>query len=95
MSKAGVYIVEDSPLVRERLTSLLSDIPDVDKASCVPGPTLLLLDIRLTGGTGMRVIQALRTGAHATSIVVLDHLCDPGYRKRYLDAGARYFYFLG
>ena len=60
------------------------------KASCVPGP-ISWYWIFVTGGTGMQVIQALRTGAHATSIVVLTNYATPGYRKRYLDVGARYF----
>jgi DNA-binding NarL/FixJ family response regulator len=97
----NVMLVEDSPVVRERLVEMLDAEPDVsiiaeyaDASSAIDGirkghqPHAILLDIKLAGSSGMQVMQVVATEAPEIAVIVLTNYAEPQYRARFLAAGA-------
>jgi DNA-binding NarL/FixJ family response regulator len=100
----SVFIVEDSPAVRERLVALMEETAGI----CVVGeadtpkdavegilrtrPDWVLLDIQLVGGTGIDVLRQVRARVPDTTFVVLTNLANPHYRKSCIEAGASHFF---
>jgi DNA-binding NarL/FixJ family response regulator len=100
----SVFIVEDSPVVRQRLVALLDETAGV----CVVGeadtpkdavegilrtrPDWVLLDVQLIGGTGIDVLRQVRARVPDTTFVVLTNLANVHYRKCCIDAGADHFF---
>lgn len=72
-----VFIVDDSPVVRERLVTLLSDLPNVEVVGqadisfeaidCIrkSRPAVVVLDISMPGGSGIQVLEAIKEAKHA------------------------------
>jgi DNA-binding NarL/FixJ family response regulator len=99
-----VFVVEDSPVVRERLVAMLEEIDQVNvvgesdnPADAVEGiarqaPQVVVLDIKLRGGTGMEVLERIRKDAPGITTIMLTNFANQGYRSRYLAAGANYFF---
>jgi two-component system response regulator DesR len=50
-----------------------------------------VLDVQLVGGQGLEVLQAVRAADPRVAFVVFSNNSQPGYRKRYLAAGATRF----
>jgi DNA-binding NarL/FixJ family response regulator len=100
---ASVFVVEDSPIVRKRLVSMLDETPGVrivGEADCpvdaIDGirrtrPDWVVLDIQLIGGTGIDVLRKVRTEVPKTGFIVLTHLGIAPYRRLAEAAGADYF----
>jgi two-component system response regulator DevR len=98
-----VYIVEDSPPIRERLDGLLGAIDGVEIVghADTPGdaiagilsthPHCVVLDYQLIGGTGVEVLRALHPISPATAFVVMTNHPGPQYRRVCLSAGASAF----
>jgi DNA-binding NarL/FixJ family response regulator len=67
-----VFVADDSAVVRERLTDMLSAIPEVavigyvkDTMGAISSmrtlhPDVVILDIRMPGGTGIDVLQDIK-----------------------------------
>ncbi len=95
-----VLLVDDEPLARMRLRSLLSDIVDppcavvgeagdANEAMALlrdPGCDLLLLDIGLPGRDGMQLAAAMHTGAGRPALVFVTAHADRALRAFELDA---------
>jgi DNA-binding NarL/FixJ family response regulator len=102
-SMVEVFLVEDSSVIRDRLVALLNNIPGVavighaeDSAGAVSAilaaqPHAVVLDLQLKGSSGMDVLRALRSALPDVTVVVLTNYATEEYRKRCLEAGARYF----
>ena len=100
---ASIFVVEDSPIVRQRLIAFLEGLPNVEvvgKADCpddaVEGirrtrPDWVVLDMQLIGGTGIDVLRRVRTDVPKTGFIVLTHLGIAPYRRLAEAAGADYF----
>jgi DNA-binding NarL/FixJ family response regulator len=99
-----VVIVEDSPLMVERLRSIFDEfggeIDVVGHADEARGaiqsigslrPDAVVLDIRLSRGTGLDVLDAVKRQGQPPIVVVLTNRREPQYRRRCLAAGAEYF----
>jgi two-component system response regulator DesR len=101
--RTSVYIVDDSPGMRDRLAELIREIdgaavvgtaatPDEAIAGILRlRPDCVLLDYQLDGGTGLDVLRAVRPHAPETVFVVLTNHAQPQYRRACIDAGARHF----
>lgn len=99
-----VYVVDDSPLVRERLVSLLSEVDGVDvvgsAASAEEGiagitahePDVAILDIRMPAGSGISVLEKIRAREKPPTIIMLTNYPYPQYRRKCMEAGADYFF---
>jgi two-component system, NarL family, response regulator DevR len=100
----SVFLVEDSEPIRARLAEIIRKIPGVHivgeaetPASAIDGilctrPDLVLLDIRLTGGSGIQVLRSVCPAAPGIVFVVLTNHSDPQYRKLCLQSGASHFF---
>jgi DNA-binding NarL/FixJ family response regulator len=99
-----VFVVEDSPLVRERLVAMLREIEAVEvvgesdnATEAVAGivreaPAVVVLDIKLRGGSGMEVLEQIRKDAPDITTIMLTNFANDSYRQRYLAAGANFFF---
>lgn len=100
----NIFLVEDSALLRERLTRMVSSVPHthvvgfaasskeaLEKISRTK-PDVVILDIRLAQGTGYQVLQELKRQQNKPTVIVLTNYAYPPYRKKYLQGGADYFF---
>jgi DNA-binding NarL/FixJ family response regulator len=97
-----VFLAEDSEFIRERLHALLraACLDVVGEAAtpqaCIEGilalkPDAVVLDVELDGGSGLQVLQAVRSAAPRVAFVVFSTTVGPAYRESYLAAGAIQF----
>ncbi len=98
-----VLVVEDSPLVRQRLVAMLMDLQDVAEVGEAEGtqqgtalmrtlqPDLVVLDLKLPDGSGFDVLESARRLPQAPPIAVLTNCATPEYRQRCLELGATAF----
>ena len=105
-AKLRVVIVEDSPIIRARLSEALLEIPNVEIAAQVetevdatavlrqPSWDAAVLDLQLKQGTGLNVLRTLASGARPanTTVIVFTNHAFPQYRERSLQLGADYFF---
>jgi DNA-binding NarL/FixJ family response regulator len=99
-----VLIVDDSAIVRERLKDMLSEINGLedinqakDKAEAVSffqkwHPEVVILDIRIPGGSGIDVLREIKQDSQPPLTLVLTNYPYPQYRRKCLEAGADYFF---
>ena len=100
-----VLLVEDSPLIRERLAESLSDPGRIeitgqadaeDTAIALVGDNdwdVLVLDLQLKRGTGLAVLRALVARRPPNSkVIVLTNYAFPQYRAKSLALGADFFF---
>lgn len=100
-----VVLVEDSPIIRERLIESLTstgNIKVVGQADSERGAVAALasgewdaviLDLQLKQGTGLGVLKALGpVRPVGATVIVLTNYAIPQYRDRSLALGADYFF---
>jgi DNA-binding NarL/FixJ family response regulator len=98
-----VVVAEDSYLVREVLTQLLDDDPDLDLAAVVEDateltsaiererPDVVLTDIFMPpfeGAEGIHVAARLRESHPEIGVVILSQYAEPGYALELLESGS-------
>ena len=100
--KLSVLIVEDSLLIVKRLRLLLNDFDCVDQIyqannadealliSTQLRPSVIFLDIKIPGRSGVEVLPDLLKQNNST-VIVLSNYSDDSYRKLCMDIGASYF----
>jgi DNA-binding NarL/FixJ family response regulator len=99
-----VFLVEDSPLLRERLEKMLAAIPGAQSVGHAPGadsaiaaieaahPDVVVLDIQLEQGSGFDVMRAVRPKQPQVGFFVLTNFAHEGYRRMAEKLGARGFF---
>ena len=99
-----VFLVEDAPLLRERLETLIASVPgarvvghaaaakEAVEAILRERPDVVVLDIHLAEGNGFDVMRGLRAAAFAPEIHVLTNYPLDGYRQSAERLGARGFF---
>lgn len=102
-----VFLVDDSLLIRQRLTKILAAVGDIDVVGeaeephdAINGilrlePDVVILDLQLVGGTGFEVLERLKKAETAPIIIVLTNFPYPEYKKKCLEGGADYFFDKG
>jgi len=100
-TKARIFLVDDHPLVREWLTNLIHQQPDLlvcGEAESAPQaleavaksrPEIAIVDISLKNGSGIELIKNIRTVAPEVAVIVLSMHDESLYAERALRAGAR------
>lgn len=102
MSRLKVFLVEDSPTIRENLAAALEELVPAsvvgasdDEAGAVSWLTnpanecdLAIVDLALRRGSGLGVLNALRESLRPISRVVLTNYATPDVRRRCLNLGA-------
>lgn len=98
-----ILIVDDSAALRERLAAMFSAIPGLEvvgQAADVPSasaaiselrPDIAVLDIEMSGGSGIDVLRDLKQAYPATVAIMLTNHPYPQYRQRCAELGADYF----
>jgi DNA-binding NarL/FixJ family response regulator len=95
-----IVIIEDHPMVRERLSELINketsmevcgEAEDVQHGVALIkslAPDLAIVDITLNGSSGLELIKTLRTLSISTPVLVLSMHDEAVYAQRALRAGA-------
>ena len=98
-----VFLVEDSPVIRERLRSMIASIPNIELAGeadneidAVRGiykvcPDVVILDLILAKGSGMEVLRRVKEQALSSLVIVLTNQGYSQYQKKCMGLGADYF----
>jgi DNA-binding NarL/FixJ family response regulator len=98
-----VFIADDSLVVREHLVTMLDELPRIvivgqaeNVAEAINGilelrPDIVILDIRMPGGSGIDVLQTIKQDQPAPVVIVLTNYPYPAYRQKCLQAGADFF----
>lgn len=101
-----VYIVEDSFPVRERLIETVADVPNarvVGQADAISEalegvqqsqPRVLIVDVQLRSGSGIRLLKQLRASRNGLPelVIVVTNYPTDDYRKASQDCGANHFF---
>jgi DNA-binding NarL/FixJ family response regulator len=100
----GVYIVDDSQEMRQRLTELVSDVSgtEVVGQSSDPlqaldsirksHPDVVILDIRLPGRSGIDLLKDIKKDPAAPIVIMVTNYPYRQYRQGCMSAGADYFF---
>jgi CheY-like chemotaxis protein len=103
-NRSPVFLVDDSPLVRERLAALLSELPNVEVVGQADlafeaidsirklRPAAVVLDISMPGGSGLQVLEAIKRDRVGPMVIVLTNFANDHYRQKCLELGADYFF---
>ena len=99
-----VFLVEDSPLLRKRIETMLDALPGarvtghaatadaaIDAILADP-PDAVVLDIQLEKGSGFDVLRSVREGAPAVAVYILTNFANDGYRAAATRLGAKGFF---
>jgi len=99
-----VYIVDDSSMMRERLTELLKDTAGVEIVGQVGDPLealasirkahpdVVILDIRLPRRSGIDVLKDIKKIPRAPIVIMITNYPYRQYRQGCMAAGADYFF---
>ena len=99
----NVFLVDDSPLLRDRLKDMLLTVPGIEIAgeadnsrTAIDGilrlnPDVVIVDIRMPGGSGMEVIESIQKVDLPAAVIVLTNYPYRQYRERCLTLGADFF----
>ena len=100
-TKRRVFLVDDHPLVREWLTTLINQKTDLEvcgEAEAAPAaldaieklqPDVAVIDITLASGSGIELIKDIKRLCPKVAVVVLTMHDESLYAERALRAGAR------
>ena len=102
MPSLRIFIVEDSPVIRENLTAALEELGPVRVVGCAEDEAgaigwlrrrrddceLVIVDLFLKRGSGLGVLEAARDLGDGPSLVVLSNHATPEMRRRCLALGA-------
>ena len=99
-----ILIADDSAVVRARLVTLLSELEDVEivgeAQTCGEAterirqlqPDVVILDIRMPGGSGIDVLETVKQNTPAPLVMMLTNFPYSQYREKCLRAGADFFF---
>ena len=99
-----LLIVDDSEIVRERLKTMLSEVPKVETIGQAKdpqearelvrklNPEVVLVDIQMPGGGGINLLCEIKEGQKPPLIIVLTNQSYPQYRRKCMEAGADFFF---
>lgn len=98
-----VFLVEDAPLLRERLAALIASVGaslvghaegarEAIVGILAASPDAVVLDLHLKQGTGFDVLRAVGKSAPDIAFFVLTNYPHEGYRASAMRLGARGFY---
>jgi two-component system, NarL family, response regulator DevR len=101
--RTNVFLVEDSAPIRARLAEMLGDVAGVSvvgeaetPAAAIDGilhthPDSVVLDIQLSGGSGIEVLRKVCPVAPDIVFIMLTNHPDPQYRAVCMQYGATHF----
>lgn len=99
-----IFIADDSEILRVRLVDMLSEIEGIeiigqaqDSLDAIESieklnPHVVILDIRMPQKNGIKVLEAIKKNNQPPKVIIFTNYPYPQYRKRYMDAGADFFF---
>lgn len=99
-----IFIADDSQDIRKRLSSLFSEINDVEIVGMAEdgletidkvlklNPDAIILDVHLPKINGIDVLRHLRHKQVSSVIIILTNYPYPHYKRRCMEEGADYFF---
>jgi DNA-binding NarL/FixJ family response regulator len=99
-----VFIADDSSEIRKRIIAMLSDLENIEmigEAENVQdainsihefNPDVVILDIRMPGGSGIDVLKKIEKRNESPVVIILTNYPHAQYRKKCIDAGADFFF---
>ena len=99
-----VVIIDDSEIIRTRLSELLSGLEDVhvvgEADNALDGtrvvreiaPDVVILDIKMPLGSGLDVLRNISKSNPETKVIVLTNYPYEQYRITCMELGAKYFF---
>jgi DNA-binding NarL/FixJ family response regulator len=100
-----VFIADDSSEIRKRIIAMLSDLVEriemIGEAENVQDainsihefdPDVVILDIRMPGGSGIDVLKQIKKKNEVPVIIILTNYPHSQYRKKCMEAGADFFF---
>jgi DNA-binding NarL/FixJ family response regulator len=99
-----VMIVEDSPVVRERLTAQVEEVANVEVAGLAGDapsatrlfqerhPDVVLLDIELPGASGLELLAHFKYQRPSCVVIMLSNYASGPFRLRASELGADFFF---
>jgi DNA-binding NarL/FixJ family response regulator len=99
-----VYIVDDSPLLRDRLKAMLLTSAEVEIAGEADNPhdgikdirrlapDVVILDIRMPGGNGIDIIEKIKGINSSPTVIMFTNYPHRQYREKCMNLGADFFF---
>jgi DNA-binding NarL/FixJ family response regulator len=99
-----VLVADDSSAMRDRLRSMVSQVPRVGVVRLARDVTsaleairdealdLIILDIQMPGGSGIDVLRAAKQSSPATKVIMLTSYPYRQYQDKCLELGADHFF---
>ena len=99
----NVLIVDDSQVIQDSLVNMLSLIEGIDKIARAEDvknaisstrelkPEVLILDIRIHGGSGIDVLREVKKKEPSPKVIMLTNYPYSQYKKKCFEEGADYF----
>jgi len=99
-----VLIADDSSIMRRRLMDRVGELEGVERVfeACDFGqtmeglfgtrPDVLILDIRMPGGSGIDVLKAMEDDIRPYTVIVFTNYAYPQYHEKCMTLGADYFF---
>ena len=100
-----VLIVDDSPVLRERVAAMLAEFPREVELVGEAGnaieamdairrskPDTVILDISMPGKSGIDVLREIKRDEGPPMVMILTNYPHPQYRKKCMSLGADYFF---
>jgi len=99
-----IFIADDSKMLRVRLIDMLSEIEGIEIIGQAQNsldaiesiqklnPHVVILDIRMPQENGIKVLEAIKKNNQPPKVIIFTNYPYPQYRKRYMDAGADFFF---
>ncbi|MBN2289730.1 MAG: response regulator transcription factor [Candidatus Glassbacteria bacterium] len=100
----NVLIADDSELMRNRLMSAISALEGIqvvgEAVDCCQAveaveklhPDVVILDIRMPGGSGIEVLNTVKSQKSSPIVIMLTNYAYPQYQSKCLESGADYFF---
>ena len=100
----NLLLADDSPLLRENLQKLMrpvnsigriiesEDVPTTIEAIDYHQPGVIILDLKMPGGSGFDVLEHLRQRQSSPIIIVLTNYATDYNREKCIRLGAKYFF---
>ena len=102
--KLSIAIVDDSEIIRERLVHKLNkcenfqiiwQAENAENTYCCynkSAPSVLILDIQLPDGSGIDILERIKTENPLTKVIMLTNYPSLPFRNKCIKAGADYFF---
>jgi len=99
-----VLVADDSPVVRERLVAMLSEIEGFEvileakdglearDTFLEQKPDVVILDLRMPKRSGLDVLRDIKENDPAPKVIILTNYPYPQYRRRCIEEGADFFF---